>query len=459
MTLPLAALLIALGPMPVGDTLTVEERIDLYDPASSAYMGSEVTWFGPDGRRLRQIIYGADGTRSLLFILLHDEDGRESGAVYFEGDAQDPTREAFTFENGGRLQVTTYYPEPGQPGERTESDLDEDGREVRKRYYRTDGSQYGAEDVLWNDDGTKAGWDFRFVEREGGASFRYDYREADDRGRWIRRIRLGDGSPERVEMRTLLDAAAELSFPEPARLGPGMVSTDRAETSPSMTADGRTLVFARYDDDWYTKEPFMAELGDDGWTVRPLPELGVVYNVSISPDGGTLIYATRTDDARTTYRVTRVGDGWSESEDLTAAFGIAGTYNAMTDNGDLYFFNPDGADGLGIYHATVKGSGFATPRPVFIPDSGEPFDAFVAPDGSDMIVTMCFDAACRSGEENGFWWVSLPGSGEASKLPNLPYGWGAQPAPALGLFIYTDGSDILALPLDLALSTTPPSRN
>ncbi len=144
----------------------LEERIDLYHPVSGAFLGTEITWFTPDGERLRRENRGADGDPTLLFFVLHDENGREAGAIYFEGDAQEPVREVFGYEEAGRVQTVTYFHEPGVPGEQT--------------------------------------------------------------------------------------------------------STDASESSPSFARDGATMVFARYDDDWAAKKPFIAYLEEGGWRVELL---------------------------------------------------------------------------------------------------------------------------------------------------------------------------------------------
>ena len=234
--------------------VTLEARVDLYDPDTGAYQGSETTYFALDGRRLRGETFAADGTAELLFFVIHDAAGRESEALFYEGEGVEPWREAFTYASDGRLVTTTYFPEPGSEGERTESYRDETGREVRKRYFRADGSLYGLERVLWNPDGTKLGWDFEYVEREGGASFRYLYE--DTRGDvWLRRVRTRNGEPERIEVQTLITAVVGPTFPTAAPFGPGVISTSACETSPSFTADGRTMVFATCGDDWYSERP------------------------------------------------------------------------------------------------------------------------------------------------------------------------------------------------------------
>ena len=101
-----------------------------------------------EGRRLRLEKRDAEGETTLLFIVRHDEQGRESEAIYFTADSDQGTRERFEYSNDGRLQTTTYFYEPGVASDRTESQRDEARRDVHKRYYRGDGSQYGEEDVF-----------------------------------------------------------------------------------------------------------------------------------------------------------------------------------------------------------------------------------------------------------------------------------------------------------------------
>ncbi len=430
------------------DTVTLEERIDLFDPTTNAFLGSERTWFGPDGRRLRLENTDGEGETTLLFIVRHDDRGRESEAIYFES-APDPVREVFTYSADGRLRTTTYYYEPGVAADRTEIELDGLGREVRKRYFRADGSQYGEEDVLWDDDRNKLGWDFRYVGREGGASFRYNYEQFDQDGAWVRRIRSRNAVPERVEVRTRVSGTSTVAFAAPTVFSPGRVSTDRSETSPSFSRDGKTMVFARYDAAWENKDPFIAYLEDDGWRVESIGEIGSVYNLAISPDGMAVVY---TDRARRLHRIHKAGDGWSMPEDLSALYGLTGSYPCLTDDGDLFFYDAEGRDGEGIYVARRREDGFAAAVPIFVPESGTAFDAYVADARGPMLVSRCFDDECRSGPTNGIWEVQLTETGatEARKLPNLPYAWGVQPVEPLGLLVFTDGEDILAVPLSVA---------
>lgn len=212
------------------------------------------------------------------------------------------------------------------------------------------------------------------------------------------------------------------------------------------------MVFARYGEDWTRKDPFIAHLDEDGWRVEPLDAAGSVYNLAISPDGGTVLYSTRTDDVRTLFRIRRVEGGWSDPENLSEEYGITGTYPCLTDDGDLVFFDAEGASGAGIYLAPRNGGGFGPAAPIYVPNTGAPFDGYTTALPGTLLVSRCFDDVCLSGPENGIWEVQLDESGvrEARRLPTLPYAWGAQPVESLGLLVFTDGDDILAIPLAVA---------
>ncbi|MEM9999078.1 MAG: hypothetical protein AAF809_15350 [Bacteroidota bacterium] len=433
-------------------SVVLQERIDWFDPTTGQFLGTEQTYFDAGGHRLRLEVSGADGAQTLLYFVLRDPSGREEAAVYFEGDEPTATRTAFDYDDAGRLRTSTYSYEPGVTADRTEAVLDDAGREILRRYFRADGSQYGEEDVLWNEDGTQRGWDFRRLRRDGttdpdrGASYRYAYRATDEAGQWTVRTRSRDGQVERIGARTVTTATDRAPFVTGAPFALGTVSTEQPETSPSFSRDGRTMVFARYVD-WGAKTALIADLTDEGWMVEAIPDIGPVYNLAVAPDGDAVVYAA--GPAGPLMRVARTPDGWLEPENLTDQYDIQGAYASFTEAGDLVVYQSDGPAGDGIYLAPRSGDGFGSATALYVPDEGTTFDGIV--DGQRLFVTRCLDDVCDPGPSNGVWEVALDAEGEPSgqNVPALPYVWGVQPVEALGLFVYTDGEDILAVPLSV----------
>ncbi len=209
------------------------ERIDLYDPVSSRYLGREETWFDHEGRRLRQVNTSAEEVITLLFFLQHNARGLESSGIYFEEGSDTPWRESFEWSADARQKTTTYFEADGTTADRVVIALDGQLRELSKQYFRADGTQYGRETILWNgnEDGSKAGWDFEYTGRDGGASFRYDYGDLKPAGEpWQQRIRSRNDSSERIEVRTIITDSDSSRLVTPVRFGSGAISTGESET-------------------------------------------------------------------------------------------------------------------------------------------------------------------------------------------------------------------------------------
>lgn len=450
---------IALAPLAAKEGI-LHQRVDIYGPNSGAFKGAEQEWYDTDGKRLRWEITDAEGNPTLVFFVTHDDEGREAQALFYEEGAESPSREVFTYD--GMTQTTTYYYEPGVPADRTETDY-AGGREVRKRFYNKEGTMYGDEEVFWDVDPmelrdpddppvNQLGWTFRYTKSGKETTFRYQYQEFNEKKRWTRRLKTRNGIPEQVEVRTLATIANPRPRPTPFVFASGVISSEVYETSPSFSKDGKTMVFARYGDDWSVKEPFIATLGENGWEVSKVKGIGNVYNLAISPDANTIIFSKRSDeDVRTTYRIGRKGNRWSKPEDLTKKYGVVGTYPCLDDNGDLFYTDSDGPAGDGIYSIRKQGDGFGgEPVAIFNPKEAPPFDAFTA-DGKLFFMTRCFDDTCASGPPNGVFEVYVNSLNERiSWVRALPYAWGAQPVEPLGLFLFTDGEDVLAIPLESA---------
>ncbi|MEM6783922.1 MAG: hypothetical protein AAF624_09345 [Bacteroidota bacterium] len=128
---------------------------------------------------------------------------------------------------------------------------------------------------------------------------------------------------------------------------------------------------------------------------------------------------------------------------------MSGSYPAPTDDGDLLVYKSDGSAGNGIYVARGRGEGFGPIAPLYVPDEGTTFDGVASSLDGPLFVTRCLDDVCEPGDRNGVWAVELGGAeGPTSrKIGAVPYVWGVQPVEALGLLVFTDGEDILAVPL------------
>ncbi len=257
----------------------------------------------------------------------------------------------------------------------------------------------------------------------------------------------------------LIFAQAEINpetgqVPEWETFAPGVISLpDIRETSPSITADGQTLVFARTQN-WKDKVPYIAQWVDGTWQVEKAPFVDTVYNLAISPDGQTIFikkYEKRgegEDDISHVYRVDRTASGWSEMKEIKSLYNINAGYFCPMASGRLYFYARGHLE-KGIYYADPLGNGDYGP-PVWLSDEvstsevSTSFDVYINVEEDRLFIT-------KSGGEDfdrGFYFYEKTASGwnQRKKLDNLPYGWGMTVLPGERV-LFVDAGDLQVMPL------------
>jgi hypothetical protein len=159
-------------------------------------------------------------------------------------------------------------------------------------------------------------------------------------------------------------------------LGPGFLSTDANEYNPSLTPDGRTLVFARSQADFKDAHIFITRLERGQWQPpQPVPFTDARYSdsdPSFTPDGRTLYFASdRPAPSRDSTRrdmdlwqVSWNGSQWGQPEHLGPAINGKGMeLGPSLSEGSLYFSSArrSGLGGLDGYRARREAGGFAAP--------------------------------------------------------------------------------------------------
>jgi len=237
--------------------------------------------------------------------------------------------------------------------------------------------------------------------------------------------------------------------PELTVLAPGVISLpDIRETSPSITADGQTLVFARTDS-WKDKVPYIATREEgEGWSVERLHFTDTLYNLAISPDGQTIFFKKNEPYGDTTisraYRVDRSGGEWGKPRNLKKLEDINAGYFCPMPDGTLYLFARRPKPG--IYRSEpLPDDGYSQPvylsEAISIPNTTS-FDVLMHPDEDRLIITRAGIPEEKAeelgprgyylyGKKNGKWQ-------ELKRLP-LPYGWGATIIPGGKLLFVEDG--------------------
>lgn len=198
--------------------------------------------------------------------------------------------------------------------------------------------------------------------------------DADSRGRMRRLLLLALLAAACAPSSGAAPATASPSTaPAPVEVvGPGVLSTAANEYNPSLSPDGRTLVFARSEADFRNPRIFFSRLRDGRWSApEPAPFTASLPGTdpTFSPDGQTLYFASdrpaaRRDSTRRDldlWRVRRRGDGWGEPEHLGDEVNSRGQeLGPAWYDGWLYFGSTRGgrARMLDIYRARDEGGRF-----------------------------------------------------------------------------------------------------
>jgi hypothetical protein len=242
---------------------------------------------------------------------------------------------------------------------------------------------------------------------------------------------------------------------------PGVISLEGiAEGSPSITSDGQTLVFTRYQS-YGDKIPYIAERNGNSWEVSQLPFADTLYNLAISPDGQRLVYKTRNrpapgkDRVNNAFRVDRNADGsWGTPVELQENLNDAGYFRIARD-GTLYLFiNASEGTPRGIFTSELKEDGSYS-DPVWLSDAVSPYPSVTySPVINSEETKIIVNRAGLNDEEQdrygqiglyihqkyGFQW-------DTGTRLDLPYSWYSEILPD-GRIIFVDEGDLYEASLE-----------
>ena len=239
---------------------------------------------------------------------------------------------------------------------------------------------------------------------------------------------------------------------------PGTISRpDIRETSPSITADGQTMVFARTEN-WTDKVPYIATRRGDGWNVQKAPFADTLYNLAISPNGQSIFYKKDEmqdgEEVSRAYRVRRTSDGWGAAQNLPTLFNTNAGYFCPMADGTLYFFGRIGTK-KGIYRTEPDGTGgYGAPQwvsDVVSPEGTTSFDVLVHPNEDRLLITragLSDEEAAEMGPRGFFYYERTDDGWQEMQRLDLPYGWGATVLPN-GHLLFVDAGDLQTVPLSV----------
>ena len=417
----------------------------------------------PDGRLVRWSSE-ADGERLVWIGVYETNEHHPRRAAYWLNDQLRPEIE-LSVPSPDKQSVDVLYASPGEkPRRQMRIYFDDAGRELYQQYFASRSQKFYSEEIYAYDDrGNEIGRTWRRLNGTASRDTQFETLQAAPHGRWLRRLVTINGTPEAIDIRTIIDGPDRPVPPAasgpverddriyPIPFAPGVVSTDTAgENMLSFTNDGDTAVFSRYDD-WQTQTPMIVYRREGVWQApEPLPFAKIVYNASINGTGDTIVYCVpdpKSDEGARVFASQRVQTTtaesqatWSEPADLTASAGIRGSYFALEEDGTL-LYHLDGD----LFSAQIDTDRPATAEklpPVINTPEGVEF----APDlaGQRLLFTRYFE-----GDEahSGIYFARRTQAGwtDPARLP-IPYGWGARITPDGEDLVYTLDGEIVRIP-------------
>lgn len=223
------------------------------------------------------------------------------------------------------------------------------------------------------------------------------------------------------------------------------------EASPSITADGKCLIFTRYRD-WQYKTVYLAAKLEQRWLIKRIGVEDSIYNIAIRPDGRQLIYA-KTDasspDESDVYTVFKDSIDWTDPIKIKALHNTNAGYFHFTDGGDLFYYATQPK--VGTYKTRLTGNTISEPEwlgdQINLPDS-DSFDLLMHPDQDRLLITQYYDAEKypARGAPGIYYYEKIDGNWQRIKRLPIPYGWGATVTPD-GLFIFVQDSELRQIEL------------
>ncbi|HEX9939052.1 MAG TPA: hypothetical protein VGB15_18060 [Longimicrobium sp.] len=198
-----------------------------------------------------------------------------------------------------------------------------------------------------------------------------------------------------------LAAACRPASPAPALagpvlVGPGVIATAANEYNPSLSPDGRTLVFARSEPEFRNAKIHVSTWTNGGWSApEQVPFSHPRHSDSdptLSDDGRELYFVSNRpypgrDSTRQDldlWRVPRVGIGWGTPEPVPGVNGRAQELGPQRRGEWLYFASTrSGMRGrLDLYRARIVGDSTGPVEPLAVNTANNESDPEVSPDGS-----------------------------------------------------------------------------
>lgn len=404
-----------------------------------------LTYYYDNGLPHRWLELDSAGRVMTDYIYKYDSEWIQVGAKYREDGVKNYSIEQVDFPNDSTM-VTEWLDSLGNIYYRMIDNLNTQGNTYRATFIGDE--VHGYDSTFYTEEGFVERIFFTNVKGKiyNDRSFQYD--SVNQNGDWLSRKKIMADTVSEVHLKEIFYDRQYNS--ESGKFLEGIVTTgDYDENTISFSANEELAILTRTDN-WEKQQPILLRRSNGVYVEEDLyDELGYIYNAALSPDGDKLLYSVRDSDQEEIWLI-KLND-WSNRLNLTKASGIQGGYFYWHNENEVYFYTSQHG-----YGDVMKG--ILSNESLTIVDSlkelnainATEFSPFIDKDGQFIIFTRYeegvpdnqgFFIAYNSGVGNETVWT-IP-----KKLEMPGYGWSPAIISNNTQFVYTDGNDILSLPI------------
>ena len=407
----------------------------------------KVTYYYDNGIPHRWIDLDSAGKVLIDYIYEYDSLWNHIGARYREPGEEAYAQEKVRFENDS-TQITEWLDSLGNVYYTMTDNLNKAGKTYRATFK---GDQvHGYDSTLYTPEGFVKRIFFTNIKGKvfNDRSFIYD--SIDARGEWMVRKKVMDDTIRELQIR---EVYYDSSFVSKAGIYyPGVLSTgEYSENTFSFTQD-ESRIFQTRTSDWDNQSGYIAKKNNGLFAEStPVEVLDSIYNGAISPDGNQIIYTKKEGDAEQLMLLKKKNNSWSERINLTERSKLQAGYFHWHSMNELYFYIPENKGDIAagrldndILIITNSLDALNTPE-------GTEFSPFVDREMRFIIFTRYTEG---DESQQGFFVSYNTGDSDApdwhvpEKINSLPYGWNAYVSEISNRFLFTNGEDIMSVPLD-----------
>lgn len=406
-----------------------------------------LTYYFSNGRPHRWLELDSAGMVLTDYIYDYDDEWKHIGAKYKENSAKEYSLERVRYENDS-TQITEWLDSIGNVYYTMTDNLDRYGKTYRATFKGD--KIHGFDSTFY----TKEGYEKRtfftnirgkiFNDRE----FKYDL--INENGDWISRKKIMKDTITEIHLREInyenTFVTADSLFYQ------GVLSTAKLSENVISFTTNEDLVFQTRTADWDNQFAFLSYKKDGLFTESiPIKMMDTIYNGAISPSGDKIIYCIKNNGSPQVMLIEKDNNSWSEPKNLSQSSNIKGGYFYWLSESQLYFYIPE--NGGDIVKGTLENDRLTIVDHLknLNTSSGTEFSPYVDKASRFIIFTRYVEG--DESQQGFFASYNLTNSdapkwSNPKKLSMLPYGWNAYIINSESQFLFSDGEDILSVPLE-----------